>query len=128
MKLKEFSDSGKRALKGLPTISINQKGIITFNVIARDRLGLSPGDRITIFQDEDRRQDWYFKINAERGGVLLREVSGTRAMVCNFAEAAYELLRAMELNTTSRFQVATEPIDGLYAIITKSIINKKLNH
>ena len=75
MKLKEFSTTGIKSLKGIATITFTKSGCISFNRKAVETIGLKTGDKLIFFQDEENPKDWYMKISEDKGAELRRAVT-----------------------------------------------------
>ena len=147
MKLKEFSTTGIKSLKGIATITFTKSGCISFNRKAVETIGLKTGDKLIFFQDEENPKDWYMKISEDKGAELRATTSGNGGLVdgetstlaihhCHIIKGDTRgtiSLIAISLvvqnvftstGTSSRvkFQISTHPDNDMYAIITKNEI------
>ena len=113
MKLKEFSTTGIKSLKGIATITFTKSGCISFNRKA---------DKLIFFQDEENPKDWYMKISEDKGAELRATTSGNGGLVCNFAVVAQNVFTSTGTSSRVKFQISTHPDNDMYAIITKNEI------
>jgi hypothetical protein len=51
----------------LPRVSFTKAGIIQFNKQACELIGLKAGDKVTLSQDDDAPQNWYFFKDKQHG-------------------------------------------------------------
>lgn len=122
MKLKEFSTRGRKALKGIATITFSKSGCIGLNGSAVETMGVKSGDKLIFFQDEENPRDWYIQVTQDKGAEL-RLGSGTSGgLYCNFAFVVQEVFKSMQLKDRAKFQISTQVDNGMYAIITKNQI------
>lgn len=122
MKLKEFSTCGRKALKGMATITFSKSGCIGLNNKTVESMGLKPGDKLVFFQDEDNPRDWYMGVGKEKGAEL-RLGSGTSgSLFCNFSFVVQEVFESTQTKGRVKFQVASRCENGVFAIITKNQI------
>ena len=122
MKLKEFSTTGIKSLKGIATITFTKSGCISFNRKAVETIGLKTGDKLIFFQDEENPKDWYMKISEDKGAELRATTSGNCGLVCNFAVVAQNVFTSTGTSSRVKFQISTHPDNDMYAIITKNEI------
>ena len=122
MKLKEFSTTGIKSLKGIATITFTKSGCISFNRKAVETIGLKAGDKLIFFQDEENPKDWYMKISEDKGAELRATTSGNGGLVCNFAVVAQNVFTSTGTSSRVKFQILTHPDNDMYAIITKNEI------
>jgi len=50
-----------RSVRGEISMNVNEKGVIRLSKYTSIMLGLSPGDKVEFFQDNDDPRDWYVK-------------------------------------------------------------------
>lgn len=64
MKLRYFSQQTLPKLMGggnkLPKVAFSKAGTIAFNAAACQLMGIKAGDKLTLTQDEDEPDNWYF--------------------------------------------------------------------
>ena len=124
MKLKKFNRSTQgRATKGVPAVTVSGKGLIRVNTPAQELLALKSGDKINLFQDEERPVDWFIEKTGEEGGLIMRsDTSG--GLICNAALITSMLLKSIGANGNTVYMlIAQMPIeDGspIHAILTSS--------
>ncbi|WP_303181412.1 hypothetical protein [uncultured Butyricimonas sp.] len=122
MKLKEFSTRGRKALKGIATITFSKSGCIGLNQKAVEAMGVKSGDKLIFFQDEENPTDWYLQVAQDKGAEL-RLGSGTSGgLFCNFAFVVQEVFDSTKTKDRAKFQISTQAENGMYAIITKNEI------
>lgn len=117
MKLIEYKTQ-KWGIRSEPSISFSKKGVITINKLAAELLSLASGEKVAFYQDSERPMDWYIKKNHE--GVPVRAYSAGNGLLCNCALVCKEVLASVKKDRAV-IKLAKEPVDGLYAILTKSI-------
>jgi len=114
--------------KMVAAITISKVGVLRLNKKAAQLLGIANGDRVSLFQDENRPQDWY--ISKTDSGLICRNAYGKdrEAKVANNARLAAELHEQFAPSEKSvTIQMAQEPIDvGYYALITAKLVAKKI--
>lgn len=118
MKLKEYTTTGLKALKGMVTVSFNNHGGIFFNGQAKTALGLKPGDKIVFLQDEENPSDWYLKVDDEKGAELRENTTG-HGLACNFVVVAHEIITSTGNTGGAKFQLSTDKENDMHAIITR---------
>lgn len=126
MKLKKFNRSTQvsRGVCGMPYFAITRKGVIRINRKAQELLAVEAGDRINIYNDEERPADWYLEKTPEDEGLIMRKSTGD-GVVCNsvsITNSIFKSLRIEKENSVS-MRIAPNPIeDGstIYAIFTLS--------
>jgi hypothetical protein len=120
MKLKKFNrkDCSGR-MPGQPQIRINHAGMIMLNKRFVEKANLKPGDKVNIYQDEDKPTDWYLKSTDEDQGVQMRDYKG--GLVFNASVIARRIMESVNITEKSVvFKMGTEPENGYYAIITRA--------
>jgi hypothetical protein len=86
MQLKKYDSLNAFATrKGISTISFSEAGGISISGEACEKIGLSAGDRVSLFQDETKPEDWY--LAKDKDGFALRQ-SSSKAKGCSFNSAA----------------------------------------
>ncbi len=90
-------------------VSFGKAGTIHFNGPATTRMELKPGDKITLAQDEEHPENWYFFLDPQ--GYELRGSSDKKGCLFNHAVLCDTLRDAVGLkkNTTNGFLIAGEP-------------------
>lgn len=129
MKIKTFNktNSGMLSVKDLtPLITVNPKaGLISFSKGLTEKLKITDKSRVNFIQDEEHPLNWYLEITQDPQAFALREHE--KSISFNCTAITRELYRScgLDIGSTYRLLVASEPekIDGArlgYAIITKS--------
>ncbi len=116
MKLKRFNAETCPQLvgaKGKRSLSINHKGHVLINGLAVTTMGLKPGDKISIVQDQDHPEDWY--ITKDPNGFELRHKSGNTLMTQSTA-MCIQVLNCMEFTGKHNYHF---PIAGTATIFEK---------
>ena len=112
-----------------PAININKKsGMFRFNNCINELMDNKPGDKVKFYQDEDKPEDWYIgkvPVTDELGLVIRNGSSTTSSLIVASTVAARTLFRSISFMGNSLVcQVAFKPTEGMWAIITKSAINR----
>lgn len=128
MKLKVFDTSTQRALIDCePRITINPKsGVFFFNNGLAKMLQAVQGDKYSVAQDEERKQDWYLLMD-ENGMTVYANIN--KRLIFYNRQCAQELASSIGALDAKRIVIKVgEPIqqDGtyLYPLITKGAIIK----
>ena len=116
MNLKNITE--KRQRQGKPTISITKAGVIIFSAELSRQLELEEGMQVAIFQDMDAPLNWYLKLNEP--GITVRSNKNKTMLMANNAAVCKGLLEVVSREKRSNMLVATSPVEGYYAIITRS--------
>lgn len=127
MKLKAYNKANCAGVhSGAASIRINKRvGLISLSKEASDRIGIKPGCRIELLQDEDRKEDWYVTTDLGGDGFPVRgkENNGVSFNSTSLAKAMLNSLNWDDPGAT--IMVGAEPVkhDGmeLWPLITKSI-------
>ena len=94
----------------LPMVSFGKAGAITFNRHAVALMGLSAKDKVTLAQDPEAPENWYFFKDAQHGFGIRPEYKGLNmrfqhaALVKAFMEAI-----GKETGSTMSFKLAGKP-------------------
>ena len=127
MGLKRFNTETTKGMgTGQPLVSIARNaGLISIFGATAEALGLKPGDKVSIVQDQDNPKDWYIDTKDEAGFKLRgsdkgKGLSFNNSVICN------RLLDSLEFpkeHKRSSFTVSTKQAEGfdqegLYAILT----------
>lgn len=128
MKLKLFNASTQRALTDRePRITINPKnGVFFINIALAKMLNAEEGDKYSVAQDEERKQDWYLLM--DENGMAVHAKTNKR-LIFNNRQCAQELASSIGALDAKRIVIKVgDPIqqDGtyLYPLITKGAIIK----
>jgi hypothetical protein len=114
MKLTYFSEQTypKQTGRGgkLPKITFGKTGIITFNREACKLAGLTSKDKVTIAQDEEEPENWYFFKDPQHGFELRPAYEGKSAQF-NHVTLSKAFLEAMgkDLAVTHNLKIAGKP-------------------
>ena len=132
MKLKEFNQENSRnIMTGRLTVRIYRRtGIFQFSKQAAEVLGLQIGSLVTIHQDEEHPEDFYFHKTSDPKGFILRgkgaELSG---LTFNCSKVAVKILDLKKVEKSASFQISKQPmlINGLeyWPIITARLLSIK---
>ncbi|MFO0386340.1 MAG: hypothetical protein ACK505_06145 [Flavobacteriales bacterium] len=128
MKLKVFNQANTATTKSTGHfISIQTKnGAICFSKDLSILLDLD-NNKIEFIQDEDKPKDWYLRVSQDENAFDVRiKKAGTIIQTTTLCRAIVSSL-GIDFVGSYRFMVADKPTDGLYAIITKSLKEVKVN-
>jgi hypothetical protein len=123
MKLKKFDRSDcQLRYDEKAVVAFEKSGIIRFNRTAVKHLKLEVGDKIAIYQDEERPRDWYIEKTDSETGLIMRKHSSPGSVCCNAKQITSVVQKAVKNEVkTMRFRIAALPVEegqGLYAILT----------
>lgn len=123
MKLKKYNQLNQisRGCRTIPTFRIHEKGTMVINQATADLLKLKSGDRINIYNDEDRVYDWYLEKTSDKDGLLLRKHN--KGLICNAIKITENMFESLRTSKKASFLVAKQPIEegsNIYAILTSS--------
>jgi hypothetical protein len=76
MKLIKAESTGPKI--GKPTIGIDRKGIFRFSKTLAIKLELSTDKQVALYYDDDKKSDWYIKMEK---GLKVRKASGTSGLL-----------------------------------------------
>lgn len=106
------------ARKKVPSISINDHGIIRFNSAAREAIGLDENQEIAFFQDSDHKTDWFIR---KETGLRLQFNNTSKCVLCHNKQIAQSILKSLNIEFSTSMIMSVEPDDeGYYALITRS--------
>jgi hypothetical protein len=93
-----------------PKVSFGKAGTINFNSNACKLMELEPGVKISLAQDENTPENWYFFID-EVNGFELREGYDKKSCLLNHANLIKVFSEAFDLDTdeTNSFAITTTP-------------------
>ena len=125
MKLKKFNrkDCHTRGLS-YPAISIEKSGIVRLNRYAAEHLSLNIGDKINLYQDEDKPKDWYIEKTTDDDGLIMRKHGDDGSLCCNASAISSKVKVALGMDKTMHIRIAGSPVEdgqGLFAILTGTI-------
>lgn len=104
-----------------------RSGAITFSKDLAAKLELTKKDAgIQIIQDEERPSDWYIELSTSPEAFKTRSKFKNISALIQSCYLVRQVLTSCDLDTTRsyKFLVAPDPVDGMYAIITKSAQTK----
>lgn len=126
MKLKEFNKVNAGSGKiSTALVTVGVKGLVSINQAGCEKMKLKAGDRVSLFQDEEREKDWYLcRTDSENGFQLRENKSGSRSF--NSSKLAASIVDSLGLEEAKSFKCligGMSPFEGkeLFALITKSI-------
>lgn len=114
MKLMYFSEQTLPKQMGggskLPRIAFNKSGLVTFNEPARQLAGLKDKDKITLAQDPDAPENWYFFKDPHHGFELRTGYKG-KNLLFNHITLVQAFLAAIdkEFGKTYNLKIAGQP-------------------
>ena len=126
MKLKTFDKTITRTVGiGDCTVTINPKGTMFFSAATVTLLGLEPGSRLLLHQDQENRADWYMEKTTQKTGFEVRKYNTAGVTIVQSSALVREIQKSTgKSDKTTRFPVHEKPhIIGdrrLYLIVSKS--------
>lgn len=93
-----------------PRISFSKNGVINFNEAACQLMDLTVTDKLTLCQDEENPENWYFFKDKENG-FDVRKSYDKKGVLFNHSKLTAELLKAFGLDEgmTHGFLIAGQP-------------------
>jgi len=123
MDLKKYnrSDCKYRAPRE-PSVHIAKMGTLSINKAAVIGLGLKQADKINLFQDTWRPEDWYIQKTTDNDGLKLRQTNNS--LVVNASGVVKEMFKSLDIKEKSAtFRISVEPTEDnneqYFAILTK---------
>ena len=113
MKLKKFDSLTATTIrKGKATISFNPTGTVGLSGTACAAIGISPGDTVCLFKDEESEGDWYLAKDCEDGFKLRANVQGGKGCSFNAVAITGSVLNDLSWQEKGAAicRVVTEPI------------------
>jgi hypothetical protein len=113
MKLIYFSSKTMPKTMGggnkLPKVSFGKAGTITFNHVSCQLMGLKNEDKITLSQDEEVPENWYFF--KDNNGFALRSAYDKKGCLFNHSALVQAFIEAVgaEATVTNAFIIAGTP-------------------
>lgn len=94
----------------LPRVTFNKGGTIIFNQVACELMELKAGDRVTLSQDGETPENWYFHKDKQHG-FEVRAVYKAKSCMFNHRELVKTFCEAMEksVEKTHNFKIAGQP-------------------
>lgn len=114
--------------KGKRVVTVNRDGTIYLSKVLTLELGLKPGDRVCVANDEEKPKDWYlFRTDDERGFTIWNDARCGRF---SNSYIAGMILDAAKVERCAGFMVDKEPVESggnkCYRIILANPIPKGL--
>ena len=105
---------------GLPTISINKKGVMRLSPMVKEALNLKVGDKVGFYFDKDKPKDWFIKINDN--DITLRNADKAKtSLLSNSSIVANRLLNSIGFSTKAIMRIVLVPVEEhTYCILTAS--------
>lgn len=84
-------------------------GVITFNAAAAETMELKPEDKISLMQDEDHPENWYFFKDPK--GFAMRTAYDKKGLLFNHSALRKTFIEALEfdMEKSHNFIIAGEP-------------------
>jgi hypothetical protein len=123
MDLKKYNRSDcKYRVPREPSVHIAKVGTFSINKAAVIGLGLKHGDKINLFQDTWRPEDWYIQKTTDEYGLKLRQTNNS--LVVNASSVVKEMFKSLNIKEKSAtFRISVEPTEEkdekYFAILTK---------
>ena len=115
MKLKFFSEQtkpqdGSRERSSVPKIYITKRGVINFNKSSSQLMEIKPGNKITLAQDEEHPNEWYF-FKDDLHGFFLKLGYNKQGCIFSHSSLVRELLESVgkPLDKNYSFLIAGQP-------------------
>ena len=123
MKLQKYNQLNQisRGCRTIPFFRIHEKGTMVLNQATADLLKVKSGDRINIYNDEERISDWYVEKTTDADGLLLRKHN--KGIICNAVKITDKMFESLRITKKASFLIAKQPIEdgsSIYAILTSS--------
>ena len=119
MKLIEYNTTARQS-DSRAEVQFSIKGVIRFNRLATQTLGLTAGCFVSFYQDADRPTDWYVK-KTTHGAKVRADHNNNGSMLCKYSEVSRKVLTLLKRDS-ARVLLANQPAENdMYAILTKSI-------
>ncbi len=119
MKLKVYDKKNSNLfLVGKPTVRISRKaGLLTFQKGAIELMGLVPGDKLIVCNDEDSPRDWYIHKTADPEGFAPKAKGKINANIVQFNSTilAAKILDSAGVAQRASFTISKTPatINGM---------------
>jgi len=102
----------------LPKISFGKSGVIYFNKAACSKLGLTPGEKIALAQDEDDPANWYLFKHKDGFELRSKDFEKIGSLTFNHKTLYLSFTESFELDQSTSY---TFLISGESTLIEKTI-------
>jgi bifunctional DNA-binding transcriptional regulator/antitoxin component of YhaV-PrlF toxin-antitoxin module len=110
MKLKTFNTLMSARNLRTAKVTVSKTGLISLNAAAAETVGLKPGDKLEIVQDEDSPKDWYIKAKSSEDGFEVRDYKNG-AVAFNSVPLTQTIRQSLAKEGSLFIPVALEPVD-----------------